>query len=72
VCLCLSAYGRPLVAHLAEIHKVHDADRALGLSGVYMPGSLDKKMPKAGAAGSGFGSFRWRAYRRTHVAQQMR
>ncbi len=38
----------PLIAHLAEVRKVHVADRAENVPGVYMPGALDKKMPKAG------------------------
>src|SRR5690606_2319571 len=37
-----------LVAHLEAVREVHEADRAAGVPGVYMPGALDKKMPKAG------------------------
>ncbi len=39
-----------LVEHLAEARKVHESDRAENLPGVYMPGALDKKMPKAGCS----------------------
>jgi site-specific recombinase XerC len=38
----------PLVEHLEEVRKVHEADRAANVPGVYMPGALDRKMPKAG------------------------
>ena len=37
-----------LVEHLQEVRKVHEADRAANVPGVFMPGALDKKMPKAG------------------------
>lgn len=37
-----------LVAHLEQVQQVHQADRAAGVRGVYMPDALDKKMPKAG------------------------
>jgi len=39
---------KPLVEHLAKIRPLHEADRAADVPGVYMPGALDKKMPKAG------------------------
>ncbi|MFP4352655.1 MAG: integron integrase [Puniceicoccaceae bacterium] len=37
-----------LKGHLEEVRKVHEADRAAGLPGVFMPGALDRKMPCAG------------------------
>lgn len=37
----------PLVAHLTEVRKVHEADRAANVPGVFMPGALDRKMSKA-------------------------
>ena len=40
----------PLVAHLEQVRGVHEADRAENVPGVYMPGALDKKMPKAGCS----------------------
>jgi integron integrase len=47
----------PLAAHLAEVRKVHEADRAENVPGVYMPGALDKKMPKAGCSWQWFWLF---------------
>ena len=37
-----------LVAHLEVVRKVHEADRAAKVPGVFMPGALDRKMPCAG------------------------
>jgi integron integrase len=47
----------PLVEHLVDVRKVHDADRAANVRGVYMPGALDKKMPKAGCRWEWFWVF---------------
>jgi integrase len=47
----------PLVAHLEEVRKVHEADRAANVPGVFMPGALDKKMPKAGCSWQWFWVF---------------
>ncbi|MGJ8653734.1 MAG: integron integrase [Opitutaceae bacterium] len=46
-----------LGAHLLEVRKVHEEDRAANLPGVYMPGLLDKKMPKAGSSWAWFWLF---------------
>ncbi|MEO0509897.1 MAG: integron integrase, partial [Verrucomicrobiota bacterium] len=37
-----------LVDHFAKIRPLHEADRTAKVPGVYMPGALEKKMPKAG------------------------
>jgi len=47
----------PLVEYLQEVRKVHEADRAADVRGVYMPGALDKKMPKAGCRWEWFWVF---------------
>lgn len=46
-----------LTAHLAEVRKVYQADRAADVPGVFMPGALDKKMPKAGCSWQWFWVF---------------
>lgn len=46
-----------LEEHLAKIRKVHEADRAAGVPGVFMPGALDRKMPKAGCRWEWFWVF---------------
>lgn len=38
----------PLLAHLEKIRPLHEADRAAGVPGVFLPGALERKMPKAG------------------------
>jgi len=35
-----------LVAHLQAVRTVHEADRAAGVPGVYMPGGLERKMAR--------------------------
>ena len=51
---CLQA---DLVSHLQGIRPVHEADRAANVPGVFMPGALDKKMPKAGRSWEWFWVF---------------
>ena len=38
----------PLKLHLERIQKWHQADRAANVAGVWMPGGLDRKFPRAG------------------------
>jgi site-specific recombinase XerD len=47
----------PLAEHLKEIRPLHEADRAADVPGVYMPGALDRKMPKAGKRWAWFWLF---------------
>lgn len=37
-----------LIGHIAEMRSLYDRDRAQNLSGVYLPGALEKKYPNAG------------------------
>jgi integron integrase len=41
---------RPLKRHLAEVHKLWQADRNAGLAGVHLPHALARKYPRAGAS----------------------
>jgi integrase len=46
-----------LVHHINTVRKVHDQDRQQNLSGVFLPGALDKKYPNAGKEWAWFWLF---------------
>jgi integron integrase len=42
------AIKEEIIHHLAEVRKLYEKDREAKLSGVYLPGALDRKYPNAG------------------------
>jgi integron integrase len=42
------AIKEEIIHHLAEVRKLYEKDRQAKLSGVYLPGALDRKYPNAG------------------------
>jgi integron integrase len=42
------AIKEDIIQHLAEVRKLYEKDREAKLSGVYLPGALDRKYPNAG------------------------
>jgi integron integrase len=46
-----------LIRHIAEVRSLYDRDRAQNLSGVYLPGALEKEYPNAGKEWAWFWLF---------------
>ncbi len=46
-----------LIAHISEVRSLYDHDREKGMNGVYLPGALEKKYPKAGKEWAWFWLF---------------